>query len=322
MGFYKRKNDLSHGGEGLMKKADISYLILHYKNIDDTIKCVESIEITSKNNSYFILIVDNGSGNGTGEKLEEIYYDNPYIYILKTEKNLGFSGGNNIGYEYIRNNIETDYIVVTNNDIIFHQDNFFQMIHDIFQENHFYVLGPDIYVRRNMEHQSPIMLSSITSYEARKELQMYKYYQQHLRKYVLRRKFQNIKNNLYSNHKYFQYAYNKIKKKKTINYNEQYENVVLQGACIIFSTKFIEKEDILFTPAPFLYCEEHILQHRCMRSEYKMIYDPRIRVWHEDSASITKSFANAVLKAEFTLKHHVLARRVLVDYIENSQKLY
>ena len=45
----------------------ISYVILHYKNLNDTIKCIESLLRTTKNDSNLI-VVDNGSGDGSGEK--------------------------------------------------------------------------------------------------------------------------------------------------------------------------------------------------------------------------------------------------------------
>ena len=50
----------------------ICYVILHYKNIDDTIKCVESLKNTADYSSRYI-IVDNGSGDGSGEKLRQLY---------------------------------------------------------------------------------------------------------------------------------------------------------------------------------------------------------------------------------------------------------
>ena len=50
----------------------VCYVILHYKNIDDTIKCVESLKNTADYSSRYI-IVDNGSGDGSGEKLRQLY---------------------------------------------------------------------------------------------------------------------------------------------------------------------------------------------------------------------------------------------------------
>jgi len=299
----------------------ISYLILHYKNIDDTLKCIESIKFISSNDDWSIVVVDNGSSNGTGEQLENKYKNESNIQIVVLKENLGFSKGNNVGYSYIKSNINPQFIVVTNNDVIFFQKDFTKKIKNIFDENEFYVLGPDIYVRHNREHQSPIGLKPITKENLSKEILMYEYYQKHLYKYVLRRKLQNIKNNLYNNNKYFRKVYNLIQDKEEINLQQQYKNIIVQGACIIVSEKYIQSEDKMFMPEPFLYCEEYFLFYKCLKKGYLIVYDPRIVIWHEDSASIKKSSSNAVKKAEFTLKHHVMAREMLLKYIRDSSTI-
>ena len=54
----------------------ISYVILHYNTIEDTKKCIDSVLNISKNTKQIdisIVIVDNYSTNGSGEKLKELY---------------------------------------------------------------------------------------------------------------------------------------------------------------------------------------------------------------------------------------------------------
>ena len=100
----------------------ICYLILHYKNIDETEKCINSILNITQDGS--IVVVDNGSGNHTGEMLQKKYQDNPRIKVLLLRKNVGFSKGNNYGYEWIKHNLDVKFIVVTNNDVVFNQSDF------------------------------------------------------------------------------------------------------------------------------------------------------------------------------------------------------
>ena len=47
------------------------FVILHYKTEKDTIECIESIKKLSYKNIE-IVIVDNGSQNGTGENLKNL----------------------------------------------------------------------------------------------------------------------------------------------------------------------------------------------------------------------------------------------------------
>lgn len=79
----------------------ICYVILHYKNIDDTIKCVKSLKNTTDYSSRYI-IVDNGSGDGSGEKLRQLYSNDAQCDVLLLPENLGFSKGNNEGYQYAK----------------------------------------------------------------------------------------------------------------------------------------------------------------------------------------------------------------------------
>lgn len=94
----------------------ICYVILHYKNIDDTIKCVKSLKNTTDYSSRYI-IVDNGSGDGSGEKLRQLYSNDAQCDVLLLPENLGFSKGNNEGYQYAKQKYNPDYIVISNNNV-------------------------------------------------------------------------------------------------------------------------------------------------------------------------------------------------------------
>ncbi|RQN02446.1 glycosyltransferase family 2 protein [Clostridium butyricum] len=301
---------------------NITFLILHYKNIDETLKCMDSIMsiVSNYNCKWNIVVVDNGSNNGTGEKLQKQYCEYSNIKVIISKINEGFSKGNNKGYSYIRNYINSDYVVVTNNDVIFHQNDFVERIDKIYNEKKFFILGPDIFIRQNKEHQSPISINAIKIKDIENELSMYKFYLDKPRLYVGRRILQNIKNNIYSNSIIFRKFYNRIFNKINMNREQQYENVVIQGACIIVSKDYLEVEEKIFSPEPFLYCEELFLYFKCMKNKYRIIYDPSIQIWHEDSASIKYISKNMVDKAKFTLPNHVVAREMLLDYLKDMSK--
>ena len=63
-----------------------------------------------------IIIVDNNSTDGSYEKLSKI--NNNKISVIKTNKNKGYAYGNNFGINYLNNNKEVDYIIISNPDII------------------------------------------------------------------------------------------------------------------------------------------------------------------------------------------------------------
>ena len=114
----------------------VCYIILHYKNMDDTIKCVESLKKTTSYSSQYI-VVDNGSDDESGDKLKQLYANDTQCNVLLLTKNVGFSKGNNEGYRYAKQKFNPDYIVITNNDVVFFQKNFEKRIIQIYEETHF-----------------------------------------------------------------------------------------------------------------------------------------------------------------------------------------
>lgn len=81
------------------------------------------------------------------------------------------------------------------------------------------------------------------------------------------------------------------------------ENVVLQGACYILSTNFINKMDTLFYPMDSFYFEEHFLFRQCVYKQIKTVYDPMIMVIHNESSATNYSQQTMLQKKEFRLRN-------------------
>jgi hypothetical protein len=86
-------------------------IILNWNGYEDTLECVQSISKISYKN-YKLVIVDNGSDT---DEIDEIINDFPKTELIKSKKNLGFSGGNNVGIKIaLEQNV--DFILLLNND--------------------------------------------------------------------------------------------------------------------------------------------------------------------------------------------------------------
>ncbi len=93
-------------------------ILLNYNNWLDTIDCITSLkncEISGSN----ILVIENCS---TDESIEKLKTEAPNIKIIQTKKNLGFTGGNNLGIKYALEN-KYAYAIVLNNDTIVESKN-------------------------------------------------------------------------------------------------------------------------------------------------------------------------------------------------------
>jgi GT2 family glycosyltransferase len=96
----------------------IAILVPVFNNISFTKSCLEELSKAAQevkdDFSYQIIIIDDGSTDGTAEYISENY---PDVIILKGDGNLWWSGSVNLGMQYIAEHPEIDYIVWWNNDI-------------------------------------------------------------------------------------------------------------------------------------------------------------------------------------------------------------
>lgn len=89
----------------------VAIVLVNWNSYAVTNDCIQSLyHITYSN--FTIIVVDNGSTDGSGAALEK---DHPTATVLYNEKNTGFTGGNNTGLAYaIKQGF--DYIMMLNND--------------------------------------------------------------------------------------------------------------------------------------------------------------------------------------------------------------
>jgi GT2 family glycosyltransferase len=106
----------------------VCIVVLNWRSFANTSKCLESLaEITYKN--YRVLVVDNGSNDGSIEMLKSIYP--AHTYILSGE-NVGFSCGCNLGIRHALS-CGAQYVLLLNNDTTV-EPSFLEPAVDIFSE--------------------------------------------------------------------------------------------------------------------------------------------------------------------------------------------
>jgi len=99
-------------GAILEKLPAVSIIILAYNNLDFSRACIESVLKHTHYPDLEIIIVDNGSSDGSIKYFQKVSDQNPSIKIVRNEENLGFSGGNNSGIKVASGEI----VVLLNND--------------------------------------------------------------------------------------------------------------------------------------------------------------------------------------------------------------
>lgn len=73
----------------------------------------------------FVVIVDNASTDGTSEFLKASgILDSPKVKLLKLSENLGGSGGFYYGLEYVMQNLNVNWVSLSDDDAVYHLDYF------------------------------------------------------------------------------------------------------------------------------------------------------------------------------------------------------
>ena len=92
---------------------DISIITINYNGQNDTCALIETIP---QKDYLEVIVVDNASKNQEADTIATRY---PHVKVIKSEKNLGFAGGNNLGIKAAQGK----YLFFINNDTIFKEFN-------------------------------------------------------------------------------------------------------------------------------------------------------------------------------------------------------
>ena len=82
---------------GRPDEYDFTFILNAYGHTGDVERCVRSMIEHSEGYSIQIIVIDNGSTDGTGEWLEEFQVDNGALRVIHCDHNVGDAAGKNIG---------------------------------------------------------------------------------------------------------------------------------------------------------------------------------------------------------------------------------
>lgn len=285
-------------------KYVVTFVVLHYLTILDTIECVDSI-LTTVGSNCFIVIVDNGSHNNSHEKISQYYESNLRVSVIKSDENLGFARGNNLGYAYAKKEIGSDFIILLNNDTIINQKNFIEVMIQLYEKNLFSVLGPDIVSKVDGHHQNPypaneISIKHIRSIVKKTRLLLFMNYVGMDLPFLKIREFLKGKNKQCST----LHLYSKI-------------NTRIHGSCLIFSPIYVTVKEGL-NANTFMYREEDILYYECIKEGHKIMYSPLLSIQHKEDAATNALFAKKNNKRKFQYKNEIDSLNVLISLMKRK----
>jgi len=106
-----------------MPEVDLSIIILNYNTKNTTIDCLKSL-IPFLDPTIECLVLDNGSSDGFYNHAKKLFANTKNITFIRSVKNLGFGGGNNLAARKSKGN----YFLFLNSDTLMQKNIFSQTL--------------------------------------------------------------------------------------------------------------------------------------------------------------------------------------------------
>jgi GT2 family glycosyltransferase len=122
----------------------VAIILVNWNGFAVTNDCILSLQQLDYPN-HTVIVVDNGSEDDSSTKLRALH---PHVVVIRSDSNLGFTGGNNIGLQYALEH-RFDYSIMLNNDTFVEPD--FLDILVAYMESHPHIGGiqPRIHYHHN-----------------------------------------------------------------------------------------------------------------------------------------------------------------------------
>lgn len=247
-------------------------VILNYNDSESTITLTDSI--MSYDSIDNIMIVDNRSKDDSFNVLSERYKDSSKVSVVLSEKNGGYSYGNNFGARKLINEFGCECIIIANPDVLF-EEKLITGIKDTFEENPQYGVLSGVMTLPNGEtDKAPYR-------------DLFSYWHDVGDCFILIRRL------VYE------------KQVNVVDYSKKIMDVdVIQGSFFAITAKAFCDIDGLDENV-FLYCEELILGKRLIKAGYKTGLITELKYIHNHSVSINKSMKKlAIWKRVIASKYY------------------
>lgn len=230
----------------------IAVIILNYNGWQDTSECVKSLK--NLKNSVFktqIIVVDNDSNDDSKNQLSKI----KDIILIQSERNIGYSGGNNLGIKKALDD-RCDYMLILNNDT-FVDKSLIQNLTNAAKKAD--IIAPKIYFA--------------PGYEFHKN----KYKKNELGNVIWFAGGKIDWKNIIGYH----LGVDEVDKGQ---FSKTKEIDFATGACMLVSRKVFEKIG-LFDEKYFLYLEDMDFCYRAKKAGFKTLFEPKAIIWHKNAQS-------------------------------------
>ena len=233
---------------------DLSIIIVNYKTPSKTIKCLQSLkEADWADLLYEIIVVDNGSGDDSAEIIAKNF---PDIKLIRSEKNLGMGGGNNLGIK----NSSGEFILILNADTMVEKDSVLELYKYLKENKEVGIVGPKIFNPDGSLQDTCMRFPKI--------------YTPLLRRTFLGKIFSRQLDNFLM---------------KDFDHLASREVDWLMGSCFLLRREILAKDGYVFDEKFFMYFEDTELCRRVKnKHQLKVVYFPEAIITHDHGRGSAK----------------------------------
>jgi len=275
-----------------MRKALI--ITVNYKAADSTARFLESVTGIEQFQHAHVIIVENGSCDGSAEKIRPLVAKFRNVELLESSVNRGYFGGANWALQhYLARGQEFDWVIICNNDILFDDR---QFLAKLFERNpeEAAVIAPAIIAHLTGVDCNPFMARRPT------RLQLLRIRLWHSSYYFMWIKQLLSPHVRTFRHRLFSWAQKTKSTKSSRIYGAH-------AAFFIFSRSYFEAGGYI-DDGHFLYAEELCIAEICVHLGLRVIHDQELRVWHEGHLATGRRLKRAMYEYARGGLHYALRK--------------
>lgn len=234
----------------------IATILVNYNSAKDTKACVESL-LSARTTGFRhnIVVVDNGSSQPL--QISKNILSQSQVSLVRSEINLGFTGGNNLGITFARDTFQPDYFFLLNNDTTVAGDCLVKLYRRADQTDELGVVSPKIYFTKGREfHDYPPKVKGKVLWYAGGSIDW---------------------PNLTAFHR-------GVDEVDHGQFDAQTESDFATGCAVLIPRQIIETVGLL-DKKYFLYFEDVELSYRWRQHNFKLYFEPAAKVWHHNATS-------------------------------------
>ncbi|HUD10013.1 MAG TPA: glycosyltransferase family 2 protein [Patescibacteria group bacterium] len=270
----------------------VSIIIVNYKVKEKLLVCLKSIYDSKPQSSFEIMVVDNDEVKTIEKDLKRRF---PKVKYIKSSKNLGYGGGNNLGAKYAKG----EYLFFLNPDTLVFKDTIDELVSFLFKNKNVGIIAP-LLIDKN---KIPFKLQGTTELTPLKGIICLSFIEK-----------------LFPN--------NPVSKNYWL---KEWSHQTLREVGVCPGTALMVRRDLFrkiggFDERFFLYFEEDDLAKRVRTQGYKIYITPKSKIFHEIGVS-TKRFRNAKevfsrSRFRYFKKHYGIFSALLVESFLSINKLF